>query len=207
MENRAISEQEICDCGILLQEARRRLDGHDPEEIHKGLAALGRMLHESKNNVGELEYLHLSAKVRDVLVTWDLDNSGKVSVSELAMAAEAYKEKAGTVRRLKIVVVVLFFFLAALIAGMFGTTFLAVLLSKDMAVDHSSGTLKTTYGKDIKVASTIYELDSKGQLVKTSQGCSLGSELGQGDNNNTNSNNNCHRLNEDSAPIKVADAG
>ncbi|CAD7967912.1 unnamed protein product, partial [Amoebophrya sp. A120] len=66
-------------------------DGLDREELEEMLQRLAEMKLAVKNNSADLDYNSFPEKVKTVLKLWDPENTGAVSVSELALAAEAEK--------------------------------------------------------------------------------------------------------------------
>lgn len=180
---------ELCDelatKNALLEELKDALDvdkngNLSTAEISAGIAMLKRVKSAQAANSAEIDYSILPESIREVMKTWDVDGTGTVSYTELAQAAKIWSDLKRDYRILKRVTVVLAVVVLVMLAGVFGLSFWAVQLAKDM---HTSGdgTLKTTDGQVVQVASSEFIVGPDGTLKMRAKSDEGGRLLSDGD--------------------------
>jgi len=93
------------DAPLWLKQSLQKLDidgdGIDQDEVNEMMDTLRAMKAAANANSADLDYTKFPQKVQDVLKVWDGDESGSVSVSELALAAESQKKMMKEIKFMK----------------------------------------------------------------------------------------------------------
>lgn len=175
----SLSEEQLQKASELIEAMKLGLDTDSSgsvsvEEMLKGIELLADLKKAAKENSGEMSYLHLPEKIREVMAEWDVDGTGKLSHHELAAAAKAHQQVKQEGRMMKKIIFGMAIFIAFLMVSMFVLCYLAAEAAKEMR-GSSSGVMHTTSGEVVKLASSEYMIDSSGRIVPRDPSPGVGS--------------------------------
>lgn len=107
-------------------------------------------------------------EVAEALANFSLKRDGSVTTSDLLAGAHALEQLRGLNRFLKLTIGMLSVVVLILVAGSFGSTMLAISLSKETAV--LGHVLVTPGGDAVRVMSNEFAIDETGQMVTRGEG-------------------------------------
>jgi hypothetical protein len=151
-------------------------------EMKEGLDLLLKLKTAKVANASTMSYAHLPEQIQEVVRLWDMDGSGEIGISELSMAAKAYKQVQNEKRTIKRIAVGMALIIALLLAGIFAVTYFVVDMSKEMRGDQS-GIMKTPDGHFVKVGSSDFVVNADGKLTvrgdesRRLEGCANNSDM------------------------------
>jgi hypothetical protein len=172
-----IEKEELDGFRDLLQTIHKHLDGHDKEEIHKGIAQLGVLMQQKMDNADEIDYTHMPERVQKVLKKWDAEKTGRVTCNMLQRAAIAEEHMAKQNAAMKKVICALGLMCLVLLSAIFPLVFMANEAAKEMHVE-GGGQMRSTDGSVVSVASSDFEVNAQGKMVI--KGGGTGRRLSQG---------------------------
>eukprot|EP00438_Fugacium_kawagutii_P035953 Skav209020 [mRNA] locus=scaffold2629:141791:142291:+ [translate_table: standard] len=126
------------------------------------VAILAALRHAKINNVPELAYGHLPDSIRKILVEWDADQTGSVSLAELTAAAQSHKQTQQQSYRLKQTLAVLLVICALGSLAVFVLSYMAALLAQTLNVREDgllttpAGLLTRVFSADLKAGSQSF---------------------------------------------------
>jgi len=199
MDNtRVVDEKNLEDSLRVIKHLKEGLDsdgsGHvSNQEMEDGVALLSKLMKEKTLNAQEMPYKHLPECIQEVMREWDADGSGMVGVSELSAAAQAYKKVQQEGRMMKKIIAGMAVVILILMAGMFALSLAAAEMAKEMR-GSADGTMESSSGVTVKVASSDFEMRPDGTLIIR----------GASSNASCPANTTCRRLQAASNVLQVA---
>jgi Ca2+-binding EF-hand superfamily protein len=137
--------------------------GVTAEEMEAGVALLTRLAKGRAMNSSELDYKHMPECIQGVMREWDADGSGKVSVGELAAAAQAFKKIQQEGRLMKKIILGLSIVILILMVGMFVLSLAAAEMAKESFVEGGKSTDKA--GNVVATRSSDFEVCPDGTMA------------------------------------------
>ena len=163
-----VNEQNLRDSLMVMKLLKEGLDtdgsgGVNTAEMEAGVELLTRLAKQRAMNSSELDYKHMPECIQGVMREWDADGSGKVSVGELAAAAQAFKKIQQEGRLMKKIILGLSIVILILMVGMFVLSLAAAEMAKESFVEGGKSTDKN--GNVVATRSSDFEVCPDGTMA------------------------------------------
>jgi len=163
-----VNEQNLRDSLMVMKLLKEGLDtdgsgGVNTAEMEAGVELLTRLAKQRAMNSSELDYKHMPECIQGVMREWDADGSGKVSVGELAAAAQAFKKIQQEGRLMKKIILGLSIVILILMVGMFVLSLAAAEMAKESFVEGGKSTDKA--GNVVATRSSDFEVCPDGTMA------------------------------------------